>query len=209
MIYKLIKIKNNIYNKIYQPWNFTIIMLEIYIIIILSIILIIEEFYPFSFSKEENDTEEKINNKKAILIIPLSSLKGNSILEEYLDLENMELMDKYNSCFKLKKNKIEKCKDLYISKIENEMCEEIKEQVFGYNEQSLVDFGDIFNEENYIINENINNNILVNENFYRKEINNQSDNNDLTMENNYNNKDCVEYGLSDDSEEMIICTRYE
>ena len=66
-------------------------MLEIYIIIILSIILIIEEFYPFSFPKEENDIEENINKKKAILIIPLSSLKGNSILEEYLDLEDIEL----------------------------------------------------------------------------------------------------------------------
>ena len=67
-------------------------MLEIYIIIILSIILIIEEFYPFSFPKEENDIEENINKKKAILIIPLSSLKGNSILEEYLDLEDIELI---------------------------------------------------------------------------------------------------------------------
>ena len=199
-------------------------MLEIYIIIILSIILIIEEFYPFSFNKGENDIEENINNKKTILIIPLSSLEGNSIIEEYLDLEDIELtpfysnehlnrcyylLDKYNSCFKLKKNKIEKCKDLYLDKIENEMCEEIKEQVFGYNEQSLVDFGDIFNEENYIINENINSNMLANDNFYRKEINNKSDNNDLMMENNYSNKDCVEYGLSDDSEELIICTRYE
>ena len=199
-------------------------MLEIYIIIILSIILLIEEFYPFSFKKEENDIEENINNKKAILIIPLSSLEGNSIIEEYLDFEDIELtpfysnehlnrcyylLDKFNSCFKLKKNKIGKCKDLYLSKIENEMCEEIKEQVFGYNEQSLVDFGDIFNEEYYIINEHSNNNILVKENFYRKEINNKSDINDLMMENNYSNKDCVEYGLSDDSEEMIICTRYE
>ena len=69
-------------------------MLEIYIIIILSIFLIIEEFYPFSFPKEENENEieENMNKNKAILIIPLSSLEGNSIIEEYLDLDDIELI---------------------------------------------------------------------------------------------------------------------
>ena len=197
-------------------------MLAIYISLITFFILILIIFPPNIINDEENYiSEENINNnRKNILIIPLNSLDGNSIINAYL--EDMELplfytqeklnrcyylLNKYNSCFQLRKNKIEKCKDLYMNKIYEEDCGEIKDQIFGYN-QPLIDFGDIFNEEEF--DEKAYNNTLIEENIFQKKNNNENDkdNKELILDDN-DGKDCIEYGLSEENQDLIVCTKYE
>ena len=194
-------------------------MFEIYIVLILFIIFIF--VFPSFLPSNEENIEKKINDKSAIIIIPLNSLGEYSVIDDYLDdlelppfysTEQINrcyyLINKYNSCLKLKKNKIEKCKDIYNKKIEEELCENIKNEIFGVN-NSLVDFGDIFKEENDI---NFFNDTKSEGSFSKVNTsNNKSENKSLVIEDksNNNNKDCVEYGLSEDNEDLIVCTKYE
>ena len=195
-------------------------MLEIYISAITFITIIFIIFPSDIINNEENyiNEDNNIKDRKNIVIIPLSSLEGNSIINAYL--EDMELplfytqekinrcyylFNKYNSCFKLRKDKIGECKDLYIDKIYKENCEDIKEEIFEYN-QPLIDFEDIFNEEEF--DEYANNNTLVNENIFKKK-NNEIDEKDLILDDDNEGKDCVEYGLSGENQDLIICTKFE
>ena len=190
-------------------------MLVIYIVITIFLLLIFEIFSSYMLNNEQN-FEENINDKKAIIVIPLSSLGSNSVIDEYFDDIELSpfysnehlnrcyyLLNKYNSCFKLKQNKIGKCKKIYMDKIEKEMCNSIKEQIFN---QSLVDFGDIFQEETDDIFECNSNDYWTRKNVKINAI--EKDNNDLILNNN-SNKDCIEYGLSENNEDLIVCTKYE
>ena len=185
-------------------------MLVIYIVITIFLLLIFEIFSSYMLNNEQN-FEENINDKKAIIVIPLSSLGSNSVIDEYFDDIELSpfysnehlnrcyyLLNKYNSCFKLKQNKIGKCKKIYMDKIEKEMCNSIKEQIFN---QSLVDFGDIFQEETDDIFECNSNDYLTRKNVKINAI--EKDNNDLILNNN-SNKDCIEYGLSENNEDFYF-----
>ena len=73
-------------------------------------------------------------------------------------------------------------------------------------DQPLIDFEYIFQEEKdiYVYDET-----KIEKNYYLKN-NNDEINNDIFIEKeNNNNKDCIEYGLSEDNQDFIVCTKYE
>ena len=181
----------------------------------ISILIIFEILSPYLIENEQY-IKEDINDNKEVIIIPLSSLGENPEIIEYFDELDLSpfyideqlnrcyyLLDKYNSCFNLRKNKIEKCQKLYMDKIDKEKCESIKEQILN---QALIDFEDIFKEEN-VINENISNYYEIKRIKNKSEVDDNSNNDEILKDNI--NKDCVEYGLSEDNENLIVCTKYE
>ena len=165
-------------------------MFEIYIAIILFIIFIFEIFSIDIF----NNKEDPIENKKTIIIIPLSGFGENPIiLDEFLD--DLELSPFY-SIEKIN-NYMMNNRDIYISKKNEKRHENIEDEINDIN-KPLADFENIFQEENDI---------------YIYNATNNEKNNILKSVKNENNseiiKDCVEYGLLEDNQDYIVCTRYE
>ena len=165
-------------------------MFEIYIAIILFIIFIFEIFSIDIF----NNKEDPIENKKTIIIIPLSGFGENPIiLDEFLD--DLELSPFY-SVEKIN-NYMMNNRDIYISKKNEKRHENIEDEINDIN-KPLADFENIFQEENDIYIYNATNNEKKN---ILKSVKNENNSEII--------KDCVEYGLLEDNQDYIVCTRYE
>ena len=156
-------------------------MIEIYIAIILFIIFIFELYSLDIYNKEDIPIKYSLDDKKAIIIIPLNGFRKNLLL-----LDDIELSPFYS-----------------IEKINNYMMN-IKDK-FDIN-QTLIDFEDIFQEEKdiYVYNET-----NIEKKYFLESINNEITNDILIEKENISNKDCIEYGLSEDNQDYIVCTKYE
>ena len=156
-------------------------MIEIYIAIILFIIFIFELYSLDIYNKEDIPIKYSLDDKKAIIIIPLNGFRKNLLL-----LDDIELSPFYS-----------------IEKINNYMMN-IKDK-FDIN-QTLIDFEDIFQEEKdiYVYNE-----ANIEKKHFLESINNEITNDILIEKENISNKDCIEYGLSEDNQDYIVCTKYE
>ena len=156
-------------------------MIEIYIAIILFIIFIFELYSLDIYNKEDIPIKYSLDDKKAIIIIPLNGFRKNLLL-----LDDIELSPFYS-----------------IEKINNYMMN-IKDK-FDIN-QTLIDFEDIFQEEKdiYVYNET-----NIEKKYFLESINNEITNDIFIEKENISNKDCIEYGLSEDNQDYIVCTKYE
>ena len=156
-------------------------MIEIYIAIILFIIFIFELYSLDIYNKEDIPIKYSLDDKKAIIIIPLNGFRKNLIV-----LDDIELSPFYS-----------------IEKINNYMMN-IKDK-FDIN-QTLIDFEDIFQEEKNIY---VDNETNKEKKFVLESINNEITNDIFIEKENISNKDCIEYGLSEDNQDYIVCTKYE
>ena len=156
-------------------------MIEIYISIILLVIFFFELYSLDLFHKEDKTIEHSLKNKNSIIIIGLNGFRQNRIL-----LDDIELSPLYSQ---------EKINDYMIN---------IKDG-FDIN-QPLIDFEDIFQEEKDIF---VSNETNTEKKIILKSINSEINNNIFIERENISNKDCIEYGLSEDNQDYIICTKYE
>ena len=156
-------------------------MIEIYISIILLVIFFFELYSLDLFHKEDKTIEHSLKNKNSIIIIGLNGFRQNRIL-----LDDIELSPLYS---------LEKINDYMIN---------IKDG-FDIN-QPLIDFEDIFQEEKDIF---VSNETNTEKKIILKSINSEINNNIFIERENISNKDCIEYGLSEDNQDYIICTKYE
>ena len=156
-------------------------MIEIYISIILLVIFFFELYSLDLFHKEDKTIEHSLKNKNSIIIIGLNGFRQNRIL-----LDDIELSPLYS---------LEKINDYMIN---------IKDG-FDIN-QPLIDVEDIFQEEKDIF---VSNETNTEKKIILKSINSEINNNIFIERENISNKDCIEYGLSEDNQDYIICTKYE
>ena len=156
-------------------------MIEIYISIILFVIFFFKLYSLDLFHKEDKTIEHSLKNKNSIIIIGLNGFRQNRIL-----LYDIELSPLYS---------LEKINDYMIN---------IKDG-FDIN-QPLIDFEDIFQEEKDIF---VSNETNTEKKIILKSINSEINNNIFIERENISNKDCIEYGLSEDNQDYIICTKYE
>ena len=156
-------------------------MIEIYISIILLVIFFFELYSSDLFHKEDKTIEHSLKNKNSIIIIGLNGFRQNRIL-----LDDIELSPLYG---------MEKINDYMIN---------IKDG-FDIN-QPLIDVEDIFQEEKDIF---VSNETNTEKKIILKSINSEINNNIFIERENISNKDCIEYGLSEDNQDYIICTKYE
>lgn len=156
-------------------------MIEIYISIILFVIFFFELYSLDLFHKEDKTIEHSLKNKNSIIIIGLNGFRQNRIL-----LDDIELSPLYS---------LEKINDYMIN---------IK---LGFDiNQPLIDVEDIFQEEKDIF---VSNETNTEKKIILKSINSEINNNIFIERENISNKDCIEYGLSEDNQDYIICTKYE
>ena len=156
-------------------------MIEIYISIILFVIFFFELYSLDLFHKEDKTIEHSLKNKNSIIIIGLNGFRQNRIL-----LDDIELSPLYS---------LEKINDYMIN---------IK---LGFDiNQPLIDVEDIFQEEKDIF---VSNETNTEKKIILKSINSEINNDIFIERENISNKDCIEYGLSEDNQDYIICTKYE
>ena len=144
-------------------------MLDSVSFFILIIFIVLEIIIPLLIKREENSSdfandnefsEQNSENKKTIIILPLSALEENQEFDEYF--ENIELppfysmkqiefcynlLKRYHSCSYLRKPKIEKCKNIFREKIQKkEICGFIRNYILNKNNK-LIDFGEFYNND--------------------------------------------------------------
>ena len=156
-------------------------MIEIYISIILFVIFFFELYSLDLFHKEDKTIEHSLKNKNSIIIIGLNGFRQNRILLDDIELSPLYSLEKINE---------------YMINIK-----------LGFDiNQPLIDVEDIFQEEKDIF---VSNETNTEKKIILKSINSEINNNIFIERENISNKDCIEYGLSEDNQDYIICTKYE